>query len=261
MIDEEFSIRQSLCSGQCFRFVNNGNIWTVYSGTDEKVQCISISENEDFKSFFVNHPYWRNYFDMDTDYALIRRNFVSMGKVMEDAVNYAPGIHILNQDPWETLCSFVISQNNNIKRIKKIIEKLCVRYGRKNTDGIPGFPSAQTICELSETQLKEAGLGFRSTYVLNTANAVINNEISFEVLKNAKKEEAVKMLTSVKGIGPKVANCTLLFGFHRLDCFPLDTWMKKVMNEYFPNQSTEQFGDYAGVAQQHLFHWIRGGET
>ncbi len=256
-MDNKFSVKQSLYSGQCFRFVptNNNSEWIVYSGIDKNVKSIKLTEN------FTNYDnFWNNYFDLDFDYESVRKKLSSVSDVMKKAIEYASGIHILNQDPWEAICSFVISQNNNIKRIKKIIDSLCNIYGEQNSAGIHGFPAPEKLAYLTEDELKETGLGFRAPYIINVSMAVLQNIIDFKFLKNAPIQSALNMLMSVKGIGPKVANCSLLFGFHRLDCFPIDTWIKKVMNTYFPNTKSDIFGEYAGIAQQYLFHWIRRGE-
>lgn len=244
------SLSETLSSGQCFRARENNGIWTVYSGVDDKVRFLQVSQDD--LSPILNDDYWSDFFDMHTSYSDLKTYFSELNPVMAKACAYAPGIRILNQDPWEALCSFVVSQNNNIKRIMNIVERMCARFGKKN-----GFPCADTLAGASEEDLRNCGLGFRAPYVVNTAVAVCNGSINFDTLKNTDIDDARKMLMQIKGIGIKVADCALLFGCHRLDCFPMDVWMKRVMASYFPTRDASYFGPYAGVAQQYLFHWAR----
>ena len=250
-----FCVKDTLECGQCFRFSNDGEYYTVYAGVDENVKSIKLSQT-DF-SDVNNNPFWFDYFDLASDYVSMQKSFIDVNPIIKSAVEYSPGIRILNQDPWEALCSFVVSQNNNIPRIKGIIERMCTRFGLRNSDGVAGFPSALTLANATEDELRLTGLGFRAPYIINTAKAVCNGKVDFDKLKSCKIDDARGILTAIKGIGPKVANCALLFGCHRLDCFPVDTWMKKVMDEYFDGQGGSIFGEYAGLAQQYLFHWIR----
>ncbi len=145
----------------------------------------------------------------------------------------------------------MVSQNNNIKRIMSIVEHLCNFYGEG------GFPSSLCLANAKEEDLRALGLGFRASYIINTAKAVEDGLIDLEKLKVVDIDQARAMLMSVKGIGPKVANCALLFGCHRLDCFPIDVWMKRAMAEFFPGKDESIFGPYAGVAQQYIFHYAR----
>lgn len=253
------NVKDTITSGQCFRFKENNGVFTVYAGVGKGVKTLTISQ--DSVKILENNPFWSHFFDLETDYEAMKKSFVSISPVMAEACEYAPGIRILNQDPWEALCSFVVSQNNNIKRIMGIIEKMCMAFGNQNSDGVYGFPEPEVLAGASEEDLRKTGLGFRAPYIINTAKAVAEGKIVFSELYTTDIEKARKTLTSVKGIGPKVANCALLFGCHRLDCFPVDTWIKKVMETYFPGQNEQIFGKYAGVAQQYLFHWARTGEA
>ena len=253
-----FNVEATITSGQCFRFRNNGGVFTVYSGVDENVKSIQISQ--DTSETLFNNEYWSNFFDLQTDYKAIEKEFSSINPIMEEACAYAPGIRILNQNPWEALCSFVVSQNNNIKRIMGIVDRMCNSFGKTNAEGIHGFPCAQALANASEEDLRATGLGFRVPYIINVSRAVADGKINFDELRTSDISQARRILMNIKGIGPKVADCALLFGCHRLDCFPVDTWMKKVMETYFPGQDGTIFGRYAGVAQQYLFHWARTGE-
>lgn len=246
----ELDLKQTLTSGQCFRASEQNGVWTVFATSKQNLHVLTVTQND--LSPILNDEFWFNYFDMGFSYSKLKQQFSSYDETLKKACAYAPGIRILNQDPWEALCSFVVSQNNNIKRISTIIKKMCSAFGVSNA-----FPSAKVLSEASVEQLNQCGLGFRSQYIKNTAQAVLDGTIDFEKLKNKPIDECRKNLMLIKGIGPKVADCALLFGLHRLDCFPMDVWMKKVMNKYYPNKDSSYFGQYAGIAQQYLFHWAR----
>ncbi|MCR5760569.1 MAG: hypothetical protein K6F82_00985 [Sphaerochaetaceae bacterium] len=261
------SLEDTLFSGQCFRVFKEGDVYSVISGVGKNALKFSSSQSD--LSTESLSPYFSHFFDMETDYQALKERFAGTSSVMKKACDYAPGIRILNQDPWEALCSFVVSQNNNIKRIMGIIERMCLAFGEvsENDSSIHGFPTAERLCEATEEELREIGLGFRALYIINTAVAVRDGLIDFERMKTADIDECRKTLMQVKGIGIKVADCALLFGCHRLDCYPMDVWMKRVMAECYQwNEKTDcakeavsLFGPCAGVAQQYLFHWARHG--
>ena len=176
---------------------------------------------------------------------------------------FANGIRILHQDHWEALCSFIISQNNNIPRIKKIIEALCSAYGDviyidENGKNYYSFPSPEKILEAGEKKIFELKTGFRAKYIIDAARKVSSGEISFEEIEKASTDEAMKILCKICGVGPKVASCVLLFSFRKYDCFPIDVWVKKILDKYYPDfTGKEYFGEYAGIAQQYLFYYER----
>ncbi len=255
LTENSLSLQQTLTSGQCFRVSCRDGSWTVRSGVDEKVRELTVSQ--DNLSPIEKDPYWSNFFDLQTDYEKMKKYFSDNWETMKTACSYAPGIRILRQDRWEALACFVVSQNNNIKRIMGIVERLCTRFGRQNPEGVHGFPNARTLADAPLDKLRDCGLGFRDTYIRNTAKAVLEGNIDFEFLCSAPIEDARRMLTKTRGIGPKVADCALLFGCHRLDCFPVDVWMKRVMESCFDGKDGTIFGENAGVAQQYLFHWGR----
>lgn len=247
--ETQLSLRDTLPSGQCFRFSECDGTWTVKAGVGEGVRTLVVRQND--LSPITDDPFWATYFDLDTDYDAMKASFSTISPLMAEACSYAPGIRILNQDPWEALCSFVVSQNNNIKRIMGIIERMCNFYGGG------GFPTVRSLVDAREDDLRRLGLGFRAPYIVNTARAVYDGLIQLDELKKMDIDVARGILMKVKGIGPKVADCALLFGCHRLDCFPMDVWMKRIMAIGFPGQDKSIFGPYAGVAQQYLFHYAR----
>lgn len=250
----QLSLKDTIPSGQSFRFSEDNGNWTVLAGVGTNLHKLTISQ--DNISFLENDLFWSNYFDFQTDYESMKKEFSKISPIMKKACDYAPGIHILNQDAWEALCSFVVSQNNNIKRIMAIVNHMCTDFGTLTRYGY-GFPTPDALAGACEESLRSVGLGFRAPYIINVSTAVAGGKIDLNYLKTAPIEDARKLLMSIKGIGPKVADCALLFGCHRLDCFPLDVWMKKVMHTYFDGCGPEIFGPYAGVAQQYLFHWAR----
>ncbi len=198
---------------------------------------------------------WRNYFDLDRDYAAICEKLKEDPLVRETIDEYY-GIRILNQEPWEALVSFVISQQNNIKRIKGIIKRLCDTYGAQIRPGWHAFPSSKVLSSLTISDFEAIGLGYRAKYVKKLADDVESGKIDLAAIKAMDLDDAKKALLSIYGVGEKVANCALLFGFQFIRCFPVDVWMKRVL-QYYPNGLPECFKGYEGIAQQYLFHWAR----
>ena len=200
---------------------------------------------------------WRGYFDLDRDYGRIKSS-VSSNEILKKATDFSDGIHILRQEPWEAVCSFIISANNNIPRIKGIISRLCENFGKQIGNGLFTFPSAEIISSLTLDDLAVIKSGFRAKYILDAAQKFSRNEIDIEALYTLPIDEARNALMTIKGIGPKVADCALLFGWGRVECFPVDVWIRRAMNHFFgenglPNEAVE----YAGIVQQYLFYWAR----
>ncbi len=256
---EDFNLDQTFNCGQCFRWnkLEDNSFVGIAFGKEIKLlrQNNSIIINN--MSLAEFEKLWLNYFDLNTDYCKIKNDLSSLDSILKTAADFAPGIRILNQDPWETLCSFIISQNNNIPRIKLIIKRLCENFGNKIGDDAFSFPSVKIISSLTENDLIPIKCGFRARYIIDAAKKVNCNFIDFSTLKSAPLDEARKMLMQITGVGPKVAECTLLYGFHRLDAFPLDVWMKRAMEVLFPGKKFDFFGKYAGIAQQYIFHYSR----
>ncbi len=200
---------------------------------------------------------WLDYFDFNTDYDYIKQTIIQ-DSIIKKACEYAGGIRILKQRPWEMICSFIISQNNNIPRIKVIIERLCERYGDKLKCGGYSFPDANTLASIKLEELLEIKAGFRTKYILDAANKLSSGFIDIEYIKSADIDEARSQLMQIKGVGPKVAECVLLFGFYRLEAFPIDVWIKRALDYYYPEDGFPEYAKpYGGVAQQYIFHYIR----
>lgn len=198
---------------------------------------------------------WLKYFDFDKDYAQIC-NTLKQDELLASTVDEYYGIRVLNQDSWEALCSFVISQQNNIKRIKGIINRLCREYGEEVCEGFYSFPSAQRLSELRVDDFEALGMGYRAKYLERLSKDVACGRIDLKKIKALSLEDARKELLNIFGVGIKVADCALLFGFGFYDAFPIDVWMKRVM-EFYPNGLPECFNGIGGIAQQYLFHWAR----
>lgn len=177
--------------------------------------------------------------------------------MLKEAAKYAPGIRILRQEPYEALCTFIISQNNNIKRIKGIVQRLCENFGEEISPGDFAFPTPQKMAELSADDLAPLRAGFRNRYLIDAAQKVYSGEVDLESCRTLDYEQARKELMKITGVGVKVADCTLLFGLHRIEAFPVDVWMKRAMDKLFPGMMPSDFGDCAGIAQQYIFHYSR----
>lgn len=257
----DFDLVKTFESGQCFRWNSDKNgIYTGVAqaravrlrqaGTSIHISC-SI---EDFDNI------WRDYFDLDRDYIGIRR-FLCIDDFMRSATDFGAGIRILRQDSWEALCSFIISQRNNIPRIKKIIIALCEEFGdRFEFDGetFYSFPSAQRLAPLNETSLAPLRCGYRASYIIGAARSVAEGTLDLDTLSRSSLQAARETLKTLYGVGDKVADCTILFGLNILDAFPLDVWMKRAIAEYY-GQGFDPviFSPYAGIAQQYIYYYIR----
>ncbi len=203
---------------------------------------------------------WKRYFDLDRDYEKICGDFRS-DPALRQAVDFCPGIRILRQEPWETLCSFIISQNNNIPRIKGIISRLCESLGDNLGDGDYTFPSAERIVCAGEEALAPLRAGFRNKYIIDAARKVADGTVDFDKIDKLCDEDAAEELKKIKGVGDKVAACALLYGFGRINCLPVDVWVKRILAETYPDGLPECTEGYRGIAQQYLFHWRRNREN
>lgn len=254
----DFKLADILDCGQCFRFYENddgsfsgmaGDRFLKISQSDNRLIFTDITM-EEFNGFF------REYFDIDRDYGKIKK-YLSYDEILRKASAYGSGIRILKQDSWEALCSFIISQNNNIKRIKKIIKALCEYCGPEISGGHHAFPSAEAILKLLPEELKDLGFGFRASYIHDAAQKVYSKEIDLELVSKMPINEARKELMKIKGVGPKVAECTLLYGMFRLEAFPIDVWIKRAIDVFYGGEIPQFAAKYAGIAQQYIFHYIR----
>lgn len=233
-------------------------------GTNGKLVLSNVTE-EEFKGF------WHDYLDLSRDYDAIKTQ-LGMDPVMKTAIGYGQGIRLLQQEPWETLISFIISQNNHIPRIKKCIESLSENFGEMagEYDGrkFYSLPSPEKLASLTEEDLAVCRLGYRAKYLIETARKVCEegiDKLNAAALPETASAEAYEYITGFHGVGPKVANCIMLFSLGKYDSFPLDVWMKRVMEEEYGLASPKEmaqfasrnFGEYGGFAQQYLFYYVR----
>lgn len=259
-LDEDFNLKTTLECGQCFRFKEEDSGVFLIAAKDMFVKA-SV-EKDELRLINIRREdigFWLNYFDLDLNYKTVLEKLSDSDETFMKIASQITGIRILNQDIWEALCSFIISQNNNIPRIKGIIQRLCENFGSKIDDNndIYSFPTAELISKLEESDLDVLRAGFRNRYILDAARKVASGEIELESLKDISLEDARKTLMKIKGVGPKVADCTLLYGVHRLEAFPMDVWMKRAMEKLYLGKDGSIFGKYAGIAQQYIFHYSR----
>lgn len=260
---ELFAVSQTFDCGQCFRFTVTENEASGYA-YGKRVTFTQLSENEIFISPCTEeefHSLWKGYLSLDTDYKTVRSEMISLrtgDSSLSAAMETGKGIRILKQEPWETLCSFIISQNNNIPRIKKIIDALCKKGAEISGDDEKVFPSPKTLIALGKEGLFELKTGFRAAYLYDAACKVDSGEVDLDRIRSLPLNEAEAELCKIKGVGPKVAACSLLFGFGKTEAFPIDVWVKRVMQEYYGgNVDPSDFGPFAGLAQQYLFYHKR----
>lgn len=251
----EFDLAQTLCCGQSFRWqrVSDGAFIGVAGNHPARIRQhgdeINIVSDAD-------EIFWQHYFDIETDYGALKRLFCRAEQLVIPC-ECAGGIRILRQDGWEALASFIISQNNNIKRISSIIERLCENFGDPVGDGLYAFPPPERLANCTVEDLAPLRCGFRARYLIDAAQKVYNGTVHLDVLTTLPLEEARAMLMQIVGVGRKVADCALLFGFYRLECFPVDVWIGRALKELFANGFPEELAPYAGIAQQMLFHYMR----
>ncbi|MDR1255552.1 MAG: hypothetical protein LBJ94_01310 [Puniceicoccales bacterium] len=251
----DFSIEQIANSGQCFRInrLANGNIWIAAAlGKVLKIQRLSENEHIFFCSPKEYQNIWMDYFDLNRDYGAIRASILGAGDAyLAEAVKHGFGLRILKQDIWEVLLSFIISQRNSIPRIKNTVEKLCAPYGNL-------FPTPEILAKYGEQDFRDMGLGYRAKYLLGAARAVDGGKFDIGHLKTLGCGEAVSYLKGLSGVGEKVANCVALYGLHKLEAFPVDVWMRRIIAEQYGGKlDIERFHGYAGIAQQYMFFYQR----
>ena len=255
---ESLDIIKTFECGQCFRWNADEN--GVYHGVVAGYYAqVSVENDKVYITSDAPFELWAEYFDLETDYAQISRSFT--GDYLRTCTEYGMGIRILRQESWEALCSFIISQCNNISRIKGIVERLCECFGEpKEHMGkrYYSFPTADRLAQLTPEELAPIRSGYRAEYIINAAKAVTSGELDLEKLRSCDYKEAIKALRTVRGIGEKVANCVVLFGLNHMEAFPVDVWMKRALKENFPPDfDPESLGEYAGLAQQYIFYYAR----
>lgn len=271
---KDFRLEHTFDNGQCFRWNRevDGSYTGVAFGKAVNIGCIDgtlILDNATLEDF---HGIWKSYLDLDRDYGVIKKELTVKDPAMGQAIGYGGGMRILQQEKWETLISFILSQNNNITRIKKCVESLCAAHG--SPVGMYrgkmryAFPAPEVLARLTPEELDTCKLGYRAKYIVGTAKQIAEDGgNTLNSLGEATAEEAYQYLLSLSGVGPKVANCIMLFSMGKYESFPLDVWIKRVMNRVYhieegnlkemQEYAAEHFGGYGGIAQQYLFYYAR----
>ena len=259
--------------GQCFRWKDQGD--GSYTGV-AKGRVINVSREgdtiylkntnlEDFNNI------WKDYFDLDTDYSKIKNELRNMDEYLEKATEFGWGIRLLRQDPWEMIISFIISSNNRIPMIQKAIKNLSREYGAYigsyEGEDYYDFPTPQQLSKASIAEIRACSTGFRDKYIKSTTEEVIKNNDDVYSYRNLSTEDCIKELLKFNGIGPKVGDCIALFGMQKYDTFPVDVWVKRVMQEFYVEDdmslpkirkyAIDKFGNLSGFAQQYLFYYAR----
>lgn len=273
---KSFKAKDIFECGECFRWneepdgsytgIFGHNVLNVKEEKDIVITGICNGDIEEICKY---------YFDLDRNYEEIKKTLSLVDDNMKESIKYGEGIRILNQDLWEMIISFIISANNNIPRIKGIIERMSAKYGQEikfRGKSYYTFPTIDELSQASVKDLKDLGLGFRDRYVYETTKKIKEGKINLENLKQEPTNEVRKQLLTLTGVGPKVADCIMLFStLKRFDVFPVDVWVRRVMNDLYIHNEDEtkvnkkqiqeiardKFGALEGIAQQYLFYWKR----
>jgi N-glycosylase/DNA lyase len=258
-----FEICKIFDCGQCFRFdeydgyiegVALGKVLRLEQPSPDRVIIKGITK-KDFDESFCR------YLALDADYDEVDRDIIKRlnnDETITRAIEYGKGIRLLRQDGWEALCSFIISQNNNIPRIKKIIANMSRAFGEKIDEEHYDFPTAEALCSAGVDKIFELKTGFRAKYIYDAAEKVASGRLDLGLIDGMTTGEATEYLMQIKGVGLKVASCALLFGFNKTDAFPVDVWVKRVLEKYYPQGlDLTNLGSNAGMIQQYLFYYER----
>ena len=279
----DFNITHILECGQIFRYKNIGDHYEVFS-LNKKAKIFCYKNKVEIETKDVD--YFVNFFDLDNDYSFIKSKLEKF-EVLKSAIKFGYGIRILNQNAFEMIISFIISANNNIKRIQSIIENICKKFGTKlDEEDFYAFPTREQLLKASIADFRQAGAGYRAEYLYNVVRQLENFDYDF--IKNNQVDNCLPVLLNLSGVGPKVADCILLFAFHKNDVFPVDTWITKIYYEffkdYFENLDLKKvdlneddnskrtnvklirknlvnyFQNLSGYAQQYLFYYKRSAK-
>lgn len=258
---DNFDIRQICDSGQCFRMEQqNADTYSVIASG----RYLEIEQNSDAVIFSCGEEefeaFWKRYFDLEQDYGVYIENVNPNDRYLVNAIEFGSGIRILRQDLWEMIVSFLISQQNNIVRIRRCIRNICEQYGeeRKNFRGMRyyTFPEPEALAFLTEDALKACNLGYRSKYVVRAARSIADGETDLAGVRKMKYKDAKAELLKLYGVGEKVADCICLFGLHHLEAFPVDTHILQALEKHYKRGFPKRrYKGYEGVMQQYVFYW------
>ncbi|MCI9369142.1 MAG: DNA glycosylase [Lachnospiraceae bacterium] len=259
-IVRNFNFSQICRSGQCFRMnEREDGRYAVIAGNrylevwQDKEQCYFDCEDTEFEIF------WKHYFDLEEDYENYIKQISTEDVYLKTAADFGSGIRILRQDLWEMIVSFLISQQNNIPRIRRCIQNICEAYGKqqKNRQGIYySFPEPEVLAMLGEDDLKACNLGYRSKYVVRTAKSIAGHELDLEEISKMPYLTAREELLKLYGVGEKVADCICLYALHKFEAFPVDTHIRQALEQHYGQGfPTDKYEGFQGVMQQYIFYY------
>lgn len=258
---ENFDISQICDSGQCFRMgKKDGNTYSViaaggYIEVEQRGnECVFYCSEDEFEHF------WKEYFDLEEDYSLYISRINPNDGYLKAAAQFGRGIRILRQDLWEMIVSFLISQQNNIVRIRRCVSNVCERYGERRIspcgEEYYTFPKPERLAQLPEDALKDCNLGYRSKYVVRTAKSIVNGEVDLDKVRYMPYKKAKTELLKLYGVGEKVADCICLFALHHMQAFPVDTHISQALEKHYKNGfSKKRYQGCEGIMQQYIFYW------
>lgn len=263
IICDNLNLKQIADSGQTFRWYENEENYVVVANNE----AVIMTQTQDGIRIDSENKFWEHYLDISRDYNKIMMIYKGKDKFLDAAIEYGSGIRILNQDPFETTMTFIISANNNIKRITASVLELSNRFGTflRTIEGVDyySFPTAEQLKDVSVADFRTCGVGYRDQYLFECVSDVLNKRVNLDAIKTLSDSELKTALLRLKGVGEKVANCIILFAYSRYEGFPVDTWIKKILKKHYgidKNYNTfvnDYFKPYGGIAQQYLFFYGR----
>lgn len=265
--NDNFNLLQIAASGQCFRMNQIKGDKFELIAYDKYIEIEQIGEYQVTLSCSEEdyHQLWKSYFDLEYDYhSIVESLLQGEDDFLKRAAAYGRGIRILRQEPFEMMISFIISQNKNIPSIKCCIERICESYGEEIVCGDGrgskkyAFPKPEALAAARSEDLRKLKLGYRDEYIIRASQAVAEGKLDLQELMRCSHEEAVTALKQIHGIGEKVANCISLYGLHHIEAFPIDVWIRRILEEVYHNQfQLERYQGYAGIVQQYMFYYMR----
>jgi len=273
MSRDGFDVKQTLECGQAFRYKNTGAAYRIIA----RGRAMNIEQDADEIIFspctaddFEN--IWVDYFDLETDYTAIKRTLSRGDAVMERAAGFGGGIRLLNQERWETLVSFIVSQRKSIPAIQTAVSAIAAGYGGQIGPGEYAFPGPEMFAGVTTEDLNETKTGYRAAYIADAAQKVNAGALDLNEMGYLSTDALLDKLMTIKGVGPKVANCVALFSFGRRESFPVDVWVERAMRrlyfngekvsaQHIKNFAAQKFGGLGGYAQQYLFYYMRGAKS
>lgn len=256
----DFSVESIAESGQCFRITRTGNDEYRINALG-RLLCVQAIGDGEYRFSCDEDEFdkvWRDYFDLNNDYDRYKAVALPDDEYLKKAIGFGSGIRILNQEPWEMLISFIISQRKSVPAIRTSVERLSRLYGKEiGESGEYTFPRPEALAAAGEEALSSCGLGYRVEYIRDAAELVASGELDLYEINKYSTDELTDRLMELKGVGIKVASCVALFGYHRLDTVPVDVWMKRVIDTVYGGKLPEEYAPYAGVLQQYMFNYAR----